>query len=414
MTELAFDKFRYWLMSIDVITEPPILNLYDKLRHDNSVDLISLIDKDTPWGLENIPEVELTTKARTFPCMYIFVDSGFLDNRLIISIAEITKSMLDVRELNQSLSPLKKLQEDLLWEAYNPNLFGESTKSIFSNRIDKLYPHFNVVKCPLILYCEPISDSICDSSNPDYDSIYTWTNTVSGWNHMVASSAILVSAQFPPLKNGATLVNFEPIQTSDHQHFMIPIILRSLTRQIAACNIVDHWNKRFSELELNKREPSLIEFYTSSQIIDSYKQILNETTTYDHLNLSFINELLKIKEIDKSFSTNIGNMKNGYLHNELVSGGSLRKILVNELNSDIMKLEILVKRIGNKSKVLIKYSRALLDSRISISNLRMQRVIIFLTVMIGLLTLILTIESSFFQNLIANLMHYLSMFGGKP
>ncbi len=387
MSEISFDKFRYWLISIDVLEKPPEL---DKQFFFSNNQQIRLDRVNVFWyelddnlvGSNSIRRVELNEEVEGISFIYLYVVNA-LNERIIVSISEINCEQAD-KIIGTDWQEVNRFQKSLLWETHYPELLGKNVKSIFYKSVQQ---GLVILDLPLIMYCEPRTEErITFKDDVDLsqkiDHLMNENDSLFGWFEVLRPYSMLCPITLYNQKKSAILINTEPMQRDD-QNLYFPYLLQLFIQQIAITRLTKH---RMHQIDTCKLANFNADSFQNASINDIAKQndlLMNAVYEFNDIHISILNEIGEIREIDFTM--------NHYLRRtwnfELNSNGIVPSFF--KVVSDIDILQEQTRRIDFMGGILSNYSRGMIDVKSAILNLSLQKRLVNLTWVISLLTIII-------------------------
>ena len=402
MTEtIAFDKFRYWLISLDLLEKRPNIEKWEENRFESGLFLHRT--DGSVCMFKSLPILDNKTKRNGFSAIYVDVLTSF-GNKLILTFGNLnanSASKLSIAKMDY----FKNLQKDLIMNLQSSELFEDENKSIFFQDMGRPFP---IIRAPMVLYMEPLENDLFSNSNNGV-SIDTIRNVIQMlhshenlWS--VINGYVLSTFLYAPYPwNGLIFLNTNKI-AEDDTNIHLPSFVYYLLEQLACY----HWlayreNQLFGSDLLNLNPQNLISNTTLKLVSRAHRQVLSSLGQFNDYHITLMDELPSFKNLNISFLRYLKTVKIVEPNAKMFRGPSTIERLTNANSESLTSIEQHIEKLTIKAQMLSSYSRDMLNIQISTINLRLQWLLAFLTIVLAFLTFILAAENPSVQKILTML-----------
>ena len=408
MTEkIAFDKFRYWLISLDLLEKEPNLDNWNNNRLGPGEFYMILHRSDgSACSMKMLALLDDKSNRNAFSMVYVDILS-FPGEKLILTLGNLdvnsASKLFDEKiDAVEKKDYFKELQKDLIWNLQTSEIFEKEIKSIFPQG----EPAF-MNKAPFILYMEPLEVDLFSNSNNDI-SVDVIRNVI----QMLPAHKNLWT-----IINGCVLLNFlgtaypwesliilntNKIAEND-TNIHLPNLVYYLLKQLACYHWLDYRSSQLFKNELFFNFQNLISNTTLKQTSKSHKQLLSSLGQFNDYKISLMDELPSLRNMNTSFLQYLEKSDIVEPDAEKFKGDLTIERLKKVVSESLISIECRIENLTMKAQIVINYSTEILNTKISTINLRLQWLLAFLTIVLAFLTFILAAESPLVQKILTML-----------
>jgi hypothetical protein len=408
MTEkIAFDKFRYWLISLDLLEKEPNLENWNNNRlGPGEVYRILHRSDGSACSMKMLALLDDKSKRNAFSMIYVDILS-FPGEKLILTLGELdvnsASKLFDEKiDAVEKKDYFKELQKDLIWNLQTSEIFEKEIKSIFPQG----EPAF-MNEAPFILYMEPLEVDLFSNYNIDIsvDVIRNVIQMLPAHKNLwtIINGCVLLnflSTAYP--WESLIILNTNKIAENDTD-IHLPNLVYHLLKQLACYHWLNYRKSQLFKTDLNFKPQNLISNTTLKQTSKSHKQLLSSLGQFNDYKISLMDELPSLRNINTSFLKYLETADIVDTDTEKFRGPSAIEHLKNVVSDSLTSIEQHIEQLTIKSQMLSSYSRDMLNTQISTINLRLQWLLAFLTIVLAFLTFILAAESPLVQKILTML-----------
>jgi len=389
---ISFDKFRYWLISLDLLEKDPEVWKILSERHVGENSVTSYWPSGRPAAVRSI--YILHDKARSKKTSKIYVDfNRFLENRLILTFMKLNAKSVSILASNKNASTkwkyFCKLQQKLLLSYYHhPDYIGEGNQSILNKDINSQYP---LIHSPLVLYMEPTENNLLLNSqkNISQDKIRYLIKMLESHGSLwsIINGFVVMTFLYTEYPwRSFIFLNTNQLAKNDNK-IHLPDIIYDLLKQIACYHWLAYRKNQLLESDLSKFNSQVL---TSAKnlkdISKTHKQVLSSLGQFYEYNIKLLDELPLIKNFNTSFLNYLRIINIEEPDAERFRGPSTAMRFMNEVTDSLESIDHHIEKLISKTLMFSNFSRDMLNTRISKINLTLQKVLIFLTIILAILT----------------------------
>ena len=376
---MHFEDFRYWIIFLDFLKNQQRDDCYLNNKYDlPQADLfISHTDVDGSIGSHSVAMLEVPTNCDDIDSIYMYDDS-ILDSRFIMRFVKVKlshiKNILDTEHYNC----VTNLRDKMEWNLSNiHSAIGK--ESIFGK-------NSTTRRSPIILYIEPLADEIPSST---YDDILAFTGShrcvwtsISGC--LIANFKSYVYAPW----EGLTFINPKSLASDDCNIYM-PNILFQLARHIICFHFLNYHLVLMNGSKLAIKKWCYHNDY--KQAVNANIEFLASLEEYSSYKMSVLNNINHVLSTNRRTDALIKNAvieEPDYVCTSLSIISKLQTGIVDSLK----ELNIQIELLDTSSKTIAEFYRDSVSARASMINLKLQKSLIWLTVLLIILTLFMIYE----------------------
>lgn len=399
MTEQNFiDKFRYWLVASYYPENDINFRNFNPSFDDNKCLNVFTKSRQISFSQMAILENKIDFIESQEICV---LPVEFVDNKyFIITFAELKGDTVKTFINNpMNFHDLRIIHHKLLLEIQSSKIFDEKIKCPFD------------YSGPILLYMEPLQDNLFSNSYHDKVTEISSIIKILGAhenNWSIIDDYFLASIpQCGSPWNGLIFINTKQIG-QNQTDVNVPDFFLEIIRQLTSYHLSNFRKGQLSESALSKFEiQSLISIESLKQISELHWKLLLDIGQFNDMNIILINELPMIKKLNINFINNINKLNKLKKIIEPPYENWKSSTIIQRLENNVSMLlnqtDQQLNRLISKGTILSSYSQNILNTKISLVNLKLQNAIIFLTFILAILTIILAADSQTIKDIIRNI-----------
>jgi hypothetical protein len=393
--KIDFKKFKYYIIAIDVLRKnsPYLSSRISKLSSSSTVEYYF-----PRVRFPYVREIFIIDRKKKDEKLFsnVFIDvSHFLKERVLITYGELTKYSIDkwlkIKEQNSLSDFFYDLRDRLLAYYKSMQVIDKDNESIFTD-----YITFSGMPVPpFIIYAEPLSDLSFNINNKKelknkIDIINKkFKSHKDYW--CKADNYILMNfltARFP--WDSLIFINTDKF-IKEANNFYFPRFLELLINQIVS----HHW-LNYKKSELNQVKISKFDII-NIKLNDKLKNLSNIHGTIQtdlrniiSFNAHISNDLNSIRLNNSDFTEIFRSYNRWEPYGEkYFPGSTIIERLEEKMTNQIESIETLQRQLRSKAHILSNFSRDILNTKIAEINLKLQKAVIFLSVILLAVSIIL-------------------------
>jgi len=392
--QIELNEFRYWLFTFSIlIKEDYSHNNYYKACRD-SKSLIRHIGNYL-LGSRLIPNLYNEKENSNFDELY-FVGESFLGYKLIITLGKLNENVVDkcfksgdAYNVNKIFGELK---DELLLKSQSSDIFNNTKYMEFES--------------PIILKVEPEDNIFSDLNSEDFiNEINSFIDLIYS-NHGFSIFDDCVLANLPysnKIWEGLVFINTK--KRDENNNIYVSVILFDIIEQLACYFWLNFRKNQLRRSKLKEFEfKNLVSNTTFDQTVELHNQVLLAIGQFNEYQITLMDEIIIIRNLNSKFIEFIKTAKksNKLLepNNETIITNSIIEKLESDIYNSLNYFDRYLNRLENKSTILSSYSHDKINTEISVINLKLQKILTYLTIFLLILTIILAVDSQTINDII--------------
>jgi hypothetical protein len=398
--DLDYDKFRYWLISTDLLEKEPANRNWKIERRNIDSYLYNRTPLGTSTGLRKIYILDDKQKNNFHSKIYIDFNK-FLQKRLILTFMELNdnyfKTLITERSDNIKQKKFEELQKKMLLSFQSPNLIGAGNQSILNKYTDREHP---IIKSPLILYIEPKKEEVLFNSHKKISinkvhKMIKMLKSIEGIYSIIDNSYIILPFLYYDFPwERCVFINTRKIWLDEKDSIHMPYLFDYIVKQFACYYWLNYRKNQLLQSDLLKFDPKKLNYNKANRDVSkSHEKVLLSLGQFYEYNIELLDELTLINDCNNTFADILQGRTIFEPYDNHIHPLNLKIRFLEGVTESLKTIEELIKKLAAKGLMISNFSRDMLNTRISAINLRLQWLLIFLTIILALLTGIFALKS---------------------
>lgn len=392
MQNFNFNDYRAYFILVDNLDKNPDLTKYHESLTRNSKNFFY------EEGSSKLASYKIKESKYLNPTVYIFSQLHFLNGRLIISFVRFKKAFLEEFSSNNPVSfEWWKIKKELLWNVHLSNFFGENVNSIFNDEIGEKY---SVIHNPYFIYLE------CTQEPSIQDNVTDRLHC-----HKKLWARINDTLVVKPVEKGLweSLYFLSAFRTEEFDNtFHISGDIYLILTSYACYHLLNYRTVSLSKFDSNISKAKKIVGESDYDKIADFIYTLNESFgNFITIYLEIMTELPQIKSHNRNFLKRV-ERSNIRCDPPLTNPGyQLFNRLPDDLQSKVDNLKYKSAVLNTSFDFLMGQIKNKFDQFSTLINIKLQKKVTALTLVMTALTIILALESEFIRELYRILLDFI-------